>query len=77
MLHKKYFYICFTVLWICFIFSFSLRDGEVSNAMSNKVGQAIIENFDAKFEVIKKGVFLYGKIYVDTIEEMTIQKTFL
>lgn len=45
--------------------------------MSNKVGQAIIENFDAKFEVIKKGVFLYGKIYVDTIEEMTIQKTSL
>ena len=40
----KYFYICFTVLWICFIFSFSLREGEVSNAMSNKVGQVIIEN---------------------------------
>lgn len=42
MLRKKYWF--FIVLWIGFIFSFSLQEAAESSAISNKVTQTIIEH---------------------------------
>lgn len=42
-MYKKYILVLFTILWCCFIFSFSIQKWDDSVVVSYKVGQVILE----------------------------------
>ena len=48
-MNKKLILCILTILWICFIFSFSLHSGEKSAQLSDSVGESILEHSSSSY----------------------------